>query len=336
MRMPLSHSFKNYLRLMSLAGLSLVASCSVESGFDAAIGTSTGRRGGDAGRDFGVFDFSKECGLPQDKLDDDNATMFEQTLTSLPIKISGTQMGVGYDVTTQAKLSISSTSKRATQNIRVNVLQTSANAPSGGGLMGLIIGAMAPGIVKNTAEKQAGENSGTTTSDALPQKEWLHLVDGGNAQYKGILCGAQGGRTVTRNQGKDTVVIQYSPALVSSISPLAPIERLRKEIGQGRRFNITANVQGGGAGYASGSVQGTTVVRETNPVFDCQGTTKQADIAYEFVNNFPGGAHKVGLPKRQVMYIDSKNKKFVAIINEDDKVDPQLKKTLPPVCLVSD
>ncbi len=318
-----------YLRIIAIAGAISTSSCSMETGFEAAAGVSRTKRSGDGARDFGVFDFTKECGIPADKLDDDNALMFEQSLTSLPIKISGTQMGANYEVTTQAKLSISSTSKRATQVVKVNVLQTSANAPG-------IIGWFAPGVVKNTAEKQAAENSGSRTSDALPQKEWLHLVDGGNPEYKGLLCAGQGGRTVTIQEGSDNAVIQYSPAVISSVSPIAPIERLRKEIGKSRTFKITVNIQSSSPGYASGTVQGSTTVREVSPAFECQGATKQADIAYEFLNEFPGGAYKVGLPKRQVMYIDSKKKKFVAIINEDDKVDPQLKKTLPPVCLLSD
>lgn len=325
-----NRDFKNtYFRIIAIAGAISTSSCSMEAGFDAASGVSRTKRSGDGARDFGVFDFTKECGIPADKLDDDNAVMLEQSFTSLPINISGTQMGANYEVTTQAKLNISSTSKRATQAVKINVLKTSANAPG-------IIGWFAPGVVKNTAEKQASANSGTRISEALPQREWLHLVDGGNPEYKGLLCAGQGGRTVTIQEGQDNAVIQYSPAVISSVSPLAPIERLRKELGKSRTFKITVTVQSSSPGYASGTVQGSTTVREVSPAFECQGTTKQADIAYEFLNDFPGGAYKVGLPKRQVMYIDSKNKKFVAIINEDDKVDPQLKKTLPPVCLVSD
>ncbi len=323
-------NFKNFcLRILGVCSAILMASCSMESGFDAMSGVSSTKRSGDGARDFGVFDFTKECGIPADKLDDDNAVMFEQSLTSLPIAISGTQMGANFEVVTQAKINISSTSKRATQAVKIDVLKTSANAPG-------IIGWFAPGVVKNKAQQQAAQNSGTRTSDALPQKEWLHLVDGGNPEYKGLLCAGQGGRTVTIQEGQDNAVIQYSPAVIGSVSPIAPIERLRKELGKSRTFKVTANVQSSSPGYATGTVQGTTTVREVSPAFECQGQTKQADIAYEFLNDFPGGAYKVGLPKRQVMYIDSKNKKFVAIINEDDKVDPQLKKTLPPVCLVSD
>lgn len=315
-------------------GFALFSGCAMDAGFDAS--TNRGAKSSDKKKDFGVFDFSKECGLPTEKMDDENAIMLQQSLTSLPIKVEGTQTGVAFSVTTQAKVNISATAKRATQNVAVSVIDTKAQAPSGGGLIGLIVGAFAPGVVKSKANETAEENSGTTTSDAMPQKDWLHLVDGGNPEFEGLLCAAQGGKTMTINQGRETMVVQFSPALINSVSPLAPIERMRKEIGQSRTFKVTANVQGGSAANATGSFSGSTTIREINPKFNCQGTTKDADIAYEFIHNFPGGAYKVGLSKRQVMYIDTKKKKIVAIINEDDKVDPQLKKTLPPVCLVSD
>ena len=307
----------------------------MDAGFDASA--ARGAKSSDKKKkDFGIFDFAKECGLNTEKMDDENAVLLQQSLTSLPITIEGTQTGVAFSVTTQAKVNISATAKRATQNVAVSVLDTKAQAPSGGGLIGLIVGAVAPGVVKNKANEQAEENSGTTTSDALPQKDWLQLVDGGNPEFEGLLCAATGGKTMTINQGKETVVVQFSPALINSVSPFAPIERMRKEIGQSRTFKITANVQGGSASDSSGVFTGTSTIREINPKFNCQGTTRQADIAYEIINNFPGGAYKVGLSKRQAMYIDTKAKKIVAIINEDDRVDPQLKKTLPPVCLVSD
>lgn len=319
-----------------LACLTVISGCAMDAGFDASAARGAKSSDNKKKKDFGVFDFAKECGLNTEKMDDENAVLLQQSLTSLPITVEGTQTGVAYSVTTQAKVNISATAKRATQNVAVSVIDTKAQAPSGGGLIGLIVGAVAPGIVKNKANEQAGENSGTTTSDAMPQKDWLQLVDGDNSEFEGLLCAAQGGKTMTINQGNDTVVVQFSPALINSVSPFAPIERMRKEIGQSRTFKVTANVQGGSAASATGSFSGTTTIREINPKFNCQGTTKNADIAYEFIHNFPGGAHKVGLSKRQVMYFDTTKKKIVAIINEDDKVDPQLKKTLPPVCLVSD
>jgi hypothetical protein len=306
----------------------------MDTGFDASSERGSANLG--KKKDFGTFDFTKECGLQEDKMDDDNAIMIQQSLTSRPIKIEGEQMGVRYSVETEAKVNISATKTRATQTIKVNVTNTSSQAPSGGGFMGMIVGIFAPGVVKSQANEQADANSGTTTTDALPQKDWLHLTDGGNKQYEGLLCAAQGAKTMTIQEGKDTVVIQFAPALINAVSPLAPIERMRKEMGESRSFNIQASVMGGSAGYAQGTVSGTTTIREIDPRLECDGIVKQANIAYEITNNFPGGAYKVGLSKKQRMYIDTQRKKIIGIINEDDKIDPKLKKALPPVCLISD
>jgi hypothetical protein len=64
--------------------------------------------------------------------------------------------------------------------------------------------------------------------------------------------------------------------------------------------------------------------------------TNTADIAYEVINEISGGAHKVGLPKRQVFYINANSKKFAAVITEEDRIDPVLKAPIPPICLISD
>ena len=315
-----------------LIGSGFLTSCSMDAGLDASTGRGSANL--NTKKDFGVFDFTKECGLAEDKLDDDNAIMIQQSLTSLPIKIDGAMAGVTYNVETQAKANISATKTRATQSVNVSVLNTASKPPPG--FMGMIIGIFAPGIVKSQANDAAEANSGTRITDALPQKDWLQLVDGGNAQYEGLLCAAQGAKTMTIQEGSSTVVIQFAPALINAVSPLAPIERMRKEMGESRTFNIQASVMGGSAGYAQGTVSGTTTVREIDPRLECDGVVKQADIAYEFIHNFPGGAHKVGLTKKLVMYIDTKKKKIAGIIQEDDKIDPKLKKALPPVCLISD
>lgn len=321
-----------------IAAISLIAGCSMESGFDAAAGGRSASL--TKKRDFGVFDFAKECGISDEKMDDDNAIMLQQSFTSRPIQIEGEQAQFGatvkFKVSTQAKLNISSTKSRATQQINVSVTGTAADVQNASGLMGAIVRLFAPGVVKSQAGGQAQANSGTTTSDALPQKDWLHLVDGGNAQFEGLLCAAQGAKSMTIQEGGDTVVVQFSPALINAVSPLAPIDRLRKEIGEGRKFDIKASVLGNSKGYAQGTVSGTTTVREIDPTLNCDGESRKADIAYEFINQFSGGAHQVGLAKKQVLYIDSQRKKIVGIINEDDKIDPTLKKTLPPVCLLSD
>ena len=323
----------------------LVTSCSMDSGFEAGSGKSgLSRPSFLSKKNFGTFDFSKECGLPADKMDDPNAILLQGNFTSLPITITGEQTTVGqvtkYSVTTRAKLSLSATSTKATQTISVEVLGTQAVSPQASNIIGLLVGAFAPGVVKNKAQAAASAKSGTSTSEAMPQKDWLKLTDGSNPEFKDLLCAGQGSGRSSKQEGGSAVQVTFSPALINAVSPLAPIERLRKEIGAGKSFAVTATVSGGGKDYAQGSLTGRVSVREISPNLaseeSCKGASRNADIAYEFINEFPGGASKVGLPKRIAMYIDTKTKQLVAIVNEDDKEDPELHKRLPPVCLVRD
>ena len=276
-----------------------------------------------------VFDFVKECGIPQEKIDDPNAVMFEANMTSFPIVIEGSTMGANFRVITQAKVHILAKADQSVQEITVKPKDSAA---TGAG----IIGAIAPLIVKGKAESAAKDNSGSTTSTSLPKKEWIKLTDGTNPEYAELLCAATGTKSIAINKGGAHATVTFTPTLVNAVSPFAPVERMRKELGSGRTFKVTASVQGSGNGLAAGTVQGTTTIREVSPTFTYMGQTVTADIAWEIVNTFPGGTYKVGLPKRTVMYIDTTNKTFKAILAEDDRIDDTLKKSLPPIYLIKD
>ena len=317
---------------LHLLALTLLSHCSMENGLN-GLGSGSKQGGskppgnGEAAPE--VFDFVKECGIPQEKIDDPNAVMLEASMTSFPIVVEGSTMGVNFRVITQAKVHITAKADQSVQEIQV-IPKDSAATGSG------IIGTFAPMIVKGQAGTQAKQNSGTMTILSLPKKDWIKLVDGTNPEFKDLLCAATGTKSVTLNKGGSHATITFTPALVLAVSPFAPIERLRKEIGEGKSFTVTANVQAADGDLKSGTYQGKTTVKETSPTFTYLGTTVTADIAYEIVNTFPNGAHAVGIPKKQVIYIDSVNKQIKAIVIEDDKVDPMLKKAMPPIYLLRD
>jgi hypothetical protein len=114
------------------------------------------------------------------------------------------------------------------------------------------------------------------------------------------------------------------------------MERMRKEFGQGKRFNVTANVVGSSGHIVAGTYQGTVTVQEIGASFTHMDSNVTTDIAYEFVNDFPGGAYKLGLPRRQIIYIDAKNKVIRAIVNEDDRIDDTTQQVIPPAVLIRD
>ncbi len=270
----------------------------------------------------GLFDFAKECGLPEDKIDDKKAVLVDGSFTSFPIVVEGTSMGTAFTVITQAKITVAATSSSKTQSINVQVLNSASGA---GGIIGLI----ATPIVKSKANKATAAASGTVTGTGLPKKDWLKLTDGSNPEYKDLLCAAGQTQSVTKNLGGGSLTVTYSPTLIDGVSPLAPIERMRKEFGSGKSFVVTATV--GGA-----PVTGNVTVKEVAATLAYQDKTVKADIAYEFINNFPGGAYKVGLPKRQVIFVDATKKQIIAIINEDDIIDDNTGKVRPPAVLIRD
>ncbi|MEI6398615.1 MAG: hypothetical protein WCO71_07590 [Pseudomonadota bacterium] len=71
---------------LHLLALIVLSHCSMENGLN-GLGSGS-KQGGSKPPGNGesapeVFDFVKECGIPQEKIDDPNAVMFEANMTSL-------------------------------------------------------------------------------------------------------------------------------------------------------------------------------------------------------------------------------------------------------------
>lgn len=289
------------------------------------------------------FDFEKECGISQEKLDDKNAILLSGSYTSFPIIVEG-KSPVTYRVILQAKVNISASSKGSTLTQNINKLQTAEVGSTGNWLFDLPLG----GIVDGIANGKAKDATGTTVTDSMPIAEWLKLTGpNGNPEMRDLLCALTGAKGANTNRGEGTLTATFSPALINSVSPLAPPERMRKEIGSGRTFRVTANVTAipnkAKGQFKLGSKSGTITIRETTPRLSVVNqaakinSTITADIAWEVINDFPGGAYTVGLPKRTVFLIDTNKKEIRAILTEDDRPDAMSGEVLtPPVILVKD
>ncbi len=317
------------IKLTTIGMIVSLSHCAQDSGMDALNGKKSGTTDFNAGERSGSFDFQKECGLSKEQLDSKDSVLLSGSYTSFPIVIQGDSMGVSFVVITQARINLRATGTGTVQEQNIE-LKESATTASG------FVKLIADGVAKSKAKKAAKDNSGTTSTSPMPKGEWLKLSDGRNSEFKNLLCAVAPSRTITNNKGGKNTTVTFTPGIIGSVSPLAPIARMRKEIGPSRSFTVTADVQSDNKDMASGPVQGRVTVREINPVFKYENTTIKTDIAYEFVNEFPGGAHKVGLTKRQVFFIDSAKKTIRAIISEDDRIDPNTNKPLPPVYLVRD
>jgi hypothetical protein len=283
------------------------------------------------------FDFEKECGISQKQLDDKNAVLLSGSYTSFPIIVEG-KSPVAYRVILQAAVTISATSKGSTLNQKIS---QALPAEAGNFILN--------GIVAGIAEGKARDASGTTFTESLPIAEWLKISGpNGVPEMKDLLCAVTGAKSAVANRGEGTLSATFTPALISSVSPLAPPERMRKEIGPGgRKFNVTANVtsipQKASGAFKLGSKSGTISIREVNPTISVVNraaeinSTITADIAWEVTNEFPGGAYTVGLPKTMTFLIDTTKKQIRAIKIFDDRPDAMSGEILtPPVVLVKD
>jgi hypothetical protein len=243
---------------------------------------------------------------------------------------------INYRVILTAKANIAANAKGSTTGINVSLYSAE------------------PVLAKMTADKKAKDASGVTKTEPLPMGEWLRLTGpSGNPEMRDLLCVVTGSRSSTQALGEGTLSATFSPALINAVSPLAPVDRMRKEIGSGRSFTVTANVTSvpktGGLlekadrNFRVGTKTGKISIRETRPVISVVNQkaninkTITADIAYEVINEFPNGAYTVGLPKRSVYLIDTTNKAMKAIYIESDRPDPETGQVAtPPIVLVKD
>ena len=132
-------------------------------------------------------DIEKECGLPPGAIANKSAVILQENLKSLPIVVSGSQMGTDFKVTTVANAQITGTTSSSTQVLNVDVTDTQAAG------MTALFGQF---LVKSKAKDAAAENSGRKTYNSLPQGEWLTLTNGSNPEFSNLLCAVTATKTV--------------------------------------------------------------------------------------------------------------------------------------------
>ena len=305
----------------------LCAGCSAnENGIDFGKRSSQqSSPGGSSNASTGVIDMQATCGLPPGAMNTPGTQIFQQNMKSLPIVVQGTSMMVGYTVSTQASVNLVSLNDRTTQNISVQVLsvETSSN-----------IFGIPKAIAQGKADDAAKAKSGSVTTNRLSNGAWLNLVSSPNPEYQGLFCAVSGNKSVTSATGGATGNVEFTPALVNNVSPLAPRATLDKELSAPRVFHVTANVTSAAEGWASGSQAGTITITPIPPTTQVNGQTFAADVAYEVKADFPSGAIKVGLSRNQKFFINTKTHTMEAVVDDSGALDPQSGAELPPTVLV--
>jgi hypothetical protein len=259
-----------------------------------------------------AFDFSKNCGLDANASDD--AIVFSQNLKSQNFVVEAGLGGFKARVEAEATLAINSKANSGSQKIdvKVNKVADLSNNPTG----------MKTLITRIGARIVARSRGGTMTSSAVPFKEWLRLVDGGNPEFKGLLCAVTGEANSKKEEDKGKF-FEFSPALVASINPKASSEQREKEIGNGRKFNIKGTLTNPISKKTITTTNGTVEIKPVNSQLKAtdpltkQSVNIQADSAYEVLSNFPTPNGEFDeFCYRITFYLSHKDKKFLAITQE--------------------
>jgi hypothetical protein len=270
---------------------------------------------GDANGSQTIVDYKSKCGV--DPKDDENKIIFEQTLRSLPIVVTGVQMGAAFKVTTTATLHIASTVGGGNQNVSVTVDDVQVNAGN------FLMNAIAKGIAKKKAQTSAEKASGAKKTETLPFGQWMNVVAQNPQEFGGLFCGVSATKKITDDTDGHGEV-EFAPALPSTINPRADEAALKQEIGQGRVFHISANVLSPKPGWQPGTSQGTVTITPVPAQFKMtDGTTYASDIGFSVVVDFPmadGQKSKPSFATKQMFLINTKTHEFEAIVDQTQQV----------------
>lgn len=283
------------------------------------------------------LDFSERCGISLESSLNPTTALFNQSLTSLPIQLNGTQNGISYRIDLNGTLNISTQIGMSSTNNQVNLVSSSADT-SNLGPMSQVIGLLAPSVLNSQAQTLATNLSWTVNDVATSNNEFRSILRA-NKQFQNMLCGSRIIKQQNIVQGNVIKSAMFVPGLLSSLNPNTPIAQLRKEIGQTREIDVAAQIPVPNA--VPESFVGKNIIREIPPDFSCQGEIRRASIAYEIENKFVvknttmAGTDRLGLFKKQKVYIDSDKKKIIAVITQRDGVNPATMQNYPEICYIS-
>lgn len=269
-----------------------------------------------------LFDFKKNCGV--DVQEDTNNPIYTQMLQSQNIVTEGDLLNLSYRVEASASLDIQAAkgSSKSTIDVKLNkVIDKTTKATP---LQSLIL-AIGARIATNA-------KAGTTESTSVPNGEWLKLTNGSNEEWKDLLCVATASRTDKISGKGGNYTINYSPGLANSINPLASEDQYKKELGNGRTFNVSATVDSNPKPF-----KGTITYKPAPPsaVFTDPLTNEQrsvnADSAWEVTTQFEKGDKRIeNLSKVVTFYVSHSKRRFEAIVQKNTA----LEKPEPPVVLL--
>ncbi len=211
------------------------------------------------------------------------------------------------NVTIESTLKIKVTGKETTQDALVTVKEIKGPLQS---------------LAKQTAEKQAADNSGLATLTNVPFDQYSGLSK--HSAWEGVVCTFVPITKIVNERGGHETTVTFATPLPSSLSPKASASRYAAEIGKSRVFDdIKATIEKSdhpalkGKKSVTGSVSVKKVNAETEVDDGAGGKTEiKADIAYLITYDFgsPEITYALGLAPKVTYFVSHEKKDLVANI----------------------
>ena len=253
-----------------------------------------------------------DCGFPDGQLPEPSATVFQKSMRSLPVSISGSKSGANYTAVVRATVDVSASMSGAKQNIKVGLESFNSN------FAGFIpLGDTGRG----DAEKQVQANNSSSESGGPSDDERSTLLDQAGP-WKDIYCTIAQTKTLTTKKNGTTKTVSFDPPIPGALWAKASPSRFKTEIGGGKTFaNVTATV----TNSSDSAVPAGTKVTGTVSVTPIPGKISQlnltTDTAYAIKFDFGARTTALGLTLSQSFYINTAEKDLKAIVIETGVAD---------------
>ncbi|MCX6106322.1 MAG: hypothetical protein NTY08_10885 [Proteobacteria bacterium] len=257
-----------------------------------------------------------DCGFPDGKLPEPTATVFQKSMRSLPVSISGKKSIANYTAVVRATVDVSASMSGAKQNIKVGLESFTSNV---GGFIPL------GDTGRADAEKQVQANNSSSESVGPSDDERSALLDQAGP-WKDIYCTISQTKTLTTMKNGTTKTVSFDPPIPGAMWAKASPSRFKTEIGSGKTFaNVTATV----TNSSDSTLPAGTKVTGTVSVTPIPGNVSQlklsTDTAYTIKFDFGAQTTALGLTLSQSFYINTTDKDLKAIVIETGVTDlPQL------------
>lgn len=272
--------------------------------------------------------FSSRCGAKATDLTNPEHVILSQSMTGLPISMSGSSGGIAFTITLVPSVTVLA---RGGSSISETVVRVTDVVADDDGRFS-----------RPKAERQARESSNRRTSTSMSSGLLMDLQDK-DPNFKTIECAIsfEGMARVETVFGAGT--IKFTPGLPTTLNPLAPASTYESELGTSKTFTVTAKIVDALPTWAAKDTTAdiTVTVTRVNP--DLPSTTGapdgapaiQADVAYEFAySSSAAKLSQLGISKRRVVFINTSTHELVAILDDQGRVDSTTGKEIPPAVVI--